>query len=49
MTDDEKFLARAIALSRERMEANEGGPFGALVVRDGIILAEGWEYGDLFE
>ena len=42
MNDDEKFLARAIALSRERMEANEGGPFGALVARDGVILAEGW-------
>ncbi|MEI6572966.1 MAG: hypothetical protein RLZ07_1680 [Pseudomonadota bacterium] len=42
MTDDERFLARAIALSRERMEANEGGPFGALVARDGVVLAEGW-------
>jgi tRNA(Arg) A34 adenosine deaminase TadA len=24
------------------MESNEGGPFGAVVVRDGKILGEGW-------
>ena len=42
MTEDDRFLARAVALSREKMEAGEGGPFGALVVRDGKVLAEGW-------
>ena len=42
MNDDEKFLERAITLSRERMEANQGGPFGAVIARDGKILAEGW-------
>ncbi len=42
MNDDEIFLARAIALSRERMEANQGGPFGAVIARDGVVLAEGW-------
>lgn len=42
MTDDEKFLKRAIALSRERMEGGFGGPFGALIVRNGEVLAEGW-------
>jgi len=42
MTDDNYFLERAVHLSRERMEANEGGPFGAVIVRDGIVLAEGW-------
>jgi tRNA(Arg) A34 adenosine deaminase TadA len=40
--DDERHLARAIALSRERMEANLGGPFGAVIVRDGQVLSEGW-------
>jgi len=40
--EDERHLARAIALSRERMEANLGGPFGAVIVRDGEVLAEGW-------
>ncbi|MDB5594343.1 MAG: tRNA-specific adenosine deaminase [Hyphomicrobiales bacterium] len=40
--DDRKFLLRAVELSRERMEAGLGGPFGAVIVRDGVILAEGW-------
>lgn len=35
-------MRRAIALSREKMEANEGGPFGAVVVKDGEVIAEGW-------
>ena len=39
---DAVHLARAVALSRERMEANAGGPFGAVIVRDGVVLAEGW-------
>ena len=39
---DRAHLARAVALSREPMLAGEGGPFGAVVVRDGRVLAEGW-------
>lgn len=40
--DDRTFLMRAVGLSRTRMLANAGGPFGALVVREGHVLAEGW-------
>ena len=40
--EDEQYLRRAIALSREHMEAGAGGPFGALVVSGGKVLAEGW-------
>ena len=40
--DDHAHLARAVALSREHMERGEGGPFGAVIVRDGTVLAEGW-------
>jgi guanine deaminase len=40
--DDEKHLAHAVALSREHMEGGRGGPFGAVIVRDGRVLAEGW-------
>ncbi|PSC04492.1 nucleoside deaminase [Alsobacter soli] len=40
--DDLLHLARAVALSRERMEANLGGPFGAVIVREGRVLGEGW-------
>jgi len=42
MSDDEVYLERAITLSRERMEGGFGGPFGAVIVRGGDILAEGW-------
>ncbi|MCG6121364.1 MAG: nucleoside deaminase [Microvirga sp.] len=40
--DDDEHLARAVALSREHMESGAGGPFGAVIVRDGRVLAEGW-------
>jgi guanine deaminase len=38
----ESFLGRAIALGREGMNRGEGGPFGAVVEADGVILGEGW-------
>ncbi len=38
---DRAFLARAVELSRERMRAGKGGPFGAVIARDGKVLAEG--------
>jgi len=37
-----RFMRRAIELSRIHMEAGEGGPFGAVIVKDGEILGEGW-------
>jgi tRNA(Arg) A34 adenosine deaminase TadA len=39
---DERFLREAIRLSVDKMEAGEGGPFGAVVVRDGRIVGVGW-------
>jgi len=42
MTQDHKyFMQRAIDISRKGMESNEGGPFGAVVVKNGKIIAEG--------
>lgn len=38
----EAFMRRAIALSRQGMEQGAGGPFGAVVVRDGRIVGEGF-------
>ena len=38
---DEFFMRRAIALAEEGMNSNEGGPFGAVVVKDDKIIAEG--------
>ncbi|WP_339809979.1 deaminase [Zunongwangia profunda] len=40
--DDKKFMRRAIALAEEGMNTGAGGPFGAVVVKDGEIIAEGW-------
>lgn len=37
-----EFMRRAIELSRLKMRAGEGGPFGAVVVHDGRIVGEGW-------
>ena len=42
MSDETAFLRRAIALSREHMAAGAGGPFGAVIVKDGRIVGEGW-------
>ena len=42
MSDDENFLRAAIELSRQRMAAGFGGPFGAIVVRAGQVIAEGF-------
>jgi tRNA(Arg) A34 adenosine deaminase TadA len=36
------FLREAIRLSVEKMQANEGGPFGAVIVRGGQIVGRGW-------
>ena len=38
----EDFMQRALDLALERMRANKGGPFGAVIVRNGEIVAEGW-------
>lgn len=39
---DKEFIKRAITLSEEGMNNGAGGPFGALVVKDGEIIAEGY-------
>ncbi|MBL7784169.1 MAG: nucleoside deaminase [Saprospiraceae bacterium] len=39
--DDQIFMAQAIALSVSGMENNEGGPFGAVVVKDGVVIGIG--------
>jgi tRNA(Arg) A34 adenosine deaminase TadA len=38
----ETFLRQAIALGIRKMNEGCGGPFGALVVREGTIVGEGW-------
>lgn len=38
---DNLFMARAIQLSIDNVVSGNGGPFGAVVVRNGSIIAEG--------
>lgn len=42
MNPDDIFLARAVELAAQGSQRGEGGPFGAVIVRDGKILAEDW-------
>ena len=39
---DRKYIKRAIELSQNGMDKNAGGPFGALVVKNGEVIAEGY-------
>ena len=38
---DPKFMRRAIELSIQNVRSGKGGPFGAVVVKDGIVIGEG--------
>jgi guanine deaminase len=40
--DDLEFLREAIDLAIEKMTAGEGGPFGAIVVKNGQAVGRGW-------
>ncbi|MCW1913540.1 nucleoside deaminase [Luteolibacter sp. GHJ8] len=41
MSTDPRFMRRAIELARLGMNSGAGGPFGAVVVKDGEIIGEG--------
>jgi guanine deaminase len=38
---EQRFLLRAIELSRKGMQQLQGGPFGCVIVKDGVIVGEG--------
>ncbi len=42
MDTEKSHMMRAIELARQGMHRGDGGPFGAVVVRDGEIIGEGW-------
>ena len=42
MSSAQEFMRRAIAISAEKMREGLGGPFGAVVVKKGRIVAEGF-------
>lgn len=41
MKEDEYFLREAIRLARKGMTTGQGGPFGAVIVKDGQIIGQG--------
>jgi len=41
-TQRKVFMRRAIDLSQQKMDENAGGPFGAVIVKGGKIIGEGW-------
>ena len=41
-SNHERFMRRAIELSVQNVAVHGGGPFGAVVVQDGVIVGEGW-------
>ena len=40
--EDARFITRAIELAAAGSARGDGTPYGALVVRDGEVIAEGW-------
>ena len=41
MQQDNDFMAQAIALATENVTSGRGGPFGAVIVKDGGVIATG--------
>jgi guanine deaminase len=41
MENDKTYLQKAIELAREGIEGGIGGPFGCIIVKDGIIIGKG--------
>lgn len=42
MSQPKDFMDRAVEISGEHMRNGKGGPFGAVIVKDGKIIAEGF-------
>lgn len=42
LANPDTFMERALRLACEKMRAHRGGPFGAVIVHNGEIIAEGW-------
>jgi tRNA(Arg) A34 adenosine deaminase TadA len=41
LSEDERFMRRAIAIARAAKQAGGGVPIGCVIVRDGAIIGEG--------
>ncbi len=41
MSDPASFMREAIRLSRDGMQSGHGGPFGCIIVKDGVVVGRG--------
>ena len=41
MEEQKKFMREAIRISMENVSSGNGGPFGAVIVQEGVIIASG--------
>jgi tRNA(Arg) A34 adenosine deaminase TadA len=41
MSDPAEFMREAIRLSRDGMQSGHGGPFGCIIVKDGVVVGRG--------
>lgn len=42
LAEHTRFLTRAVELAAQNMQTGKGGPFGAVIVKDGVVIAEGF-------
>ncbi len=42
MTKHKSYMLEAVKLSEQAIKTNTGGPFGAIIVKDGKIIAQGY-------
>jgi tRNA(Arg) A34 adenosine deaminase TadA len=42
MPTDQEFMHEAISLATTKMHEGHGGPFGAVIVREGVVIARGF-------
>lgn len=47
MSEDERFMAKAIELARRPLTTSGNPRVGAVVVRDGAVISEGWHRGSV--
>lgn len=41
MDQDEQFIREAIAMARTGMDRGDGGPFGCVIVKEGVVVGRG--------
>lgn len=42
MNPDKEFMQEAVDLSHKHMQNGAGGPFGCVIVKDGVVVGRGW-------